>query len=310
MATTNETVRAKTAVKVLDASLEDVLRWGGKTGGTEHSLVNLAEVRAAKDAEMAAKQTQAETATGDPDKRKVRAGRTRQARSSQRVKLDFRLLPADREVLQEVQDWVDAQREKVNWVPPADWSPEATKKGKEPGTITYQTPVGWVDNIPANDFRQMTKGLMAWRVPNPEPRYSDQREMADKLANLSFQDQACRLCGWQIERGQGPEMAQIRKLLNGRFVLPYINHHLSPGQEELRFRRLHLLCSLWEEELTVILIEIPKATDEVIVEKMQEAAGNVFVEAKKRNPSVSEDDVYAALDTVLANWEQEENQHG
>ncbi|OYV42350.1 MAG: hypothetical protein B7X10_06700 [Burkholderiales bacterium 21-58-4] len=220
------------------------------------------------------------------------------------MRLEFTLEPEDRETLMEVQEWIDKQREAHKWTPLAGWKPEDQKPGKQDGTITYRTPIGWVDDIPVADFRRMKTGKLGWALPIPRPSAKKMREMADKLANLHFQDSVCRLCNQPLKDEDGPEMAQIHKLLEGRFVLPYINHPLAPGQKELRFRRLHLLHSVWEERLVTIELERDDLSDEELVEALLTAAPEVLADARKRQPRTTEEDVMKSLDEVLAYWEE------
>ncbi len=298
-------ITASEAARKLDAPLSDVLRWAEEAGGSQSTIVDLDAVNKNRDAEIDEQRANAEAAINSDNKRTARAGRNRQSKTAKRVQLDFSLQPTDRTALREIQDWVNTQIARMAWIPETGWTPAAghRKPGSEQGTISYKTPVGWVDNVPANDFRRMTTGVLAWKVPSPNPSYSEQRKQADRLASLEFQATTCRMCGKPLEKEDGPEMSQIRKLLEGRFVLPYIHESLGSGVEELRFRRLHLLHSVWEERLAGIQIELDLVSSAELAKRLEDAVPAVLAEAKRRKPDTTEDDVYAALDEVLEYWE-------
>ncbi len=302
-----DTVRAKTAATRMGAPLEDILRWAGREDGGENIIVSLSEVQQAKDEEVSRSTRAAEAASRSSHRGTAQAGRRRQQRNADRVQLVFPLEPEDRQTLEEIQAWVDEQRAKCEYELPDNWRPERKKKGDEAGTISYLTPIGWVDNIPVMDFRRMEQGLLAWALPEPNPPVGQIRAMARKLEQLRFQDSDCRMCGKPIEPGKGPEFAQIHHLLKGRFVLPYIRHSLAEGQTELRFRRLHLLHALWEETVVDVQLRLDEATDEQIVKELTTAIPRVHELANRRRPGTTEDEVINALDEVLAYWEETVN---
>ncbi len=296
-------VRAKTAAKKLEIPVQDVLRLIGIPEGTEQTLVVLSEVEAAQASELKA----VERAMRSSEPRKHRAAKARTDRRSHRVTLDFSLARDDKAMLQLIQGWVDGKRAKVEFKLEPGWKPEHATKGSEPGTICYALPNGVkVDNVPAADFMEMKNGKIPWRIPTPNPRVGELRKWATELANLSFQAQDCRLCGRSIKTVDGPEMAQIKQLLAGKFVLPYINHPLVGDQRELRFRRLHLLCSVWEEQLVDIQLKLDEATNEEIANELVAVAPKVLEQARRRNPKVTEDEIFETLDIVLVRWEKTE----
>jgi hypothetical protein len=166
-----------------------------------------------------------------------------------------------------------------------------------------------VEDVPAGDFRRMTTGALAWGIPTPRPAASQIHKYAKMLRELSFQDKECRLCCQELDDQESPEVAQIWKLLEGRFVAPFINHELKTGQRELGFRRMHILCSLWEDELAKVQLALTDvtATDEELAMQLTDAIPKVLELARKRRPGMMEEDVFRALDVVLALWEAEEN---
>ena len=296
-------VRATSAAKQLNVNVQQILDWAGRSNDRSGILVSMSEMTAAK---INAERISLDAAASSNNPRVARAGKKRQSRSGVRVELDFSLSPEDRATLVEVQSWVDEWRQKfIGYVIPKDWRPEKKKTGDEPGTISYLTPSGWVSNIPADDYRRMMNGDLEWAMPNPKPPMADIRKMAKKLESLDFQADDCRLCGEPLEEGTGPELAQIHQLLDGRFVLPFIKHSLEPHQKEMRFRRMHLLCSVWEERLAQVMISLDEATTDDVVTALNEAIPMVAAEARKRRPTITERDVYECLDMVLATWEKE-----
>lgn len=301
-------VRVSTLMRELNVDAAQILAWAGQSEGGEGSLVERKVVTAGRESEQTDARRTGDVASRSSNGRVARAGRTRQQRSSKRVKLDFSLSLQDKQALIEIQEWVDHQRGLRTWEPEAGWRPSRTHDGDEPGTISYETPVGWVENVPASDFRRMAEGKLNWIIPVPDPHIGELRRQARRLADLSFQARECRMCHQPIDEGEGPEMAQIRQLLQGRWVLPYISHSLKDGQQELRFRRLHLLHAVWEEAYARILVKstIESYSDRDLAKMLTEAGPVVLGVAQRRRPHTTETEIYMALDEVLAAWEREE----
>ena len=281
-------------------------------GGNRHIAGKLAAFRAAS---IEVVKPSAETpatpkAVASPRKRSSSAAKGKRvldARNSRRVKLDFSLSPLDRDSLLKVQTEISELRKKVAWTPPANWDP-AVKVGTLPGTNKYMTPKGLVDNVPAGDIRQMRSGMISWKFPEVRVPYRTREKWAKQLEGLYFQAESCRLCGKPIEPSHGPEMAQVFGLLSGRYILPYIDWPFENGtQQELRFRRLHHLHSLWEDQLAVINTKMDKATDEELFSALKAEAQNILERAERNRPGqYSYDNILEALDEVLELWEQEE----
>lgn len=237
-------------------------------------------------------------------RRVSRAQQLKDERSGRRVKLNFTLMPGDRQTLREVQDWVnEKRRNRIYQELSPDFRPSKRRAGSERGTIAYETPAGWVDNVPAGDFQMMMSGRLPWQTPDMDISWEEIKGQANKLAALGFQSQTCRLCGKPIERGQGPEVAQIHSLLKGFFVLPYIGEPLKPRQQELRFRRLHLLHSLWEAKLVDVQLRMEEATDEDIARELFAEIEGVLRDAQQKRPDTTQEDVMTSLNEVLEYWE-------
>lgn len=241
-------------------------------------------------------------AAAEEGKTKARQSRKRTGRAIQdrrrsaRAPRDVRILAGDTKILEEVQAWVDEQRKPL----PKGWKPKNQRRGDKQGEVAYEAPSGWV-SIPATEFARMQKGTASWR--DAEPPLAERKVQAKKLKNLSFQPQECRFCRREIKDQHSPELSQIWQLLRGYFVLPYINHPLVGNQSELRFRRMHLPCSLLEDKLANLLINGDPDLD--LAKALAEAVDGVLILAQEKVAETTEDDIFEALDAALAYIEKE-----
>ena len=204
------------------------------------------------------------------------------------------ILPGDKVILQEVQDRIDDLRRT-----PEAFRPTETKSAR--GEVSYRGPgVPWT-TVPALDFAQMQAGTKPWKSPEPQP--TDIRQLARRLKELSFlKNELCRFCHREIKVEHAPEYAQVWQCIRGRFVMPYIGHPLEPGQSELRFRHMHLACSLWEDRLADLLV----SDDPNWQQRLMELRAEVLHESQKKSPDITLDEVDDALDSALAFAENQE----
>jgi hypothetical protein len=98
-------------------------------------------------------------------------------------------------------------------------------------------------------------------------------------------------------------MSQVYGLLRGIYVLPYIGESMKPNQQELRFRRLHLLHALWETKLAEVQIRMDDESDEDIAKELQGEIGAVLRDAKQKRPDTTREDVTNSLYEVLDFWD-------
>ena len=119
------TVHASDAMRNFDAPLGDILRWAEKPeDGSESTIVDLEVVNKNRDRENDEQRTAADAAASSDNRSTARAGRKRQVKAAKRVRLDFRLQPADRQALREIQDWVNDQIQRKAWTPEEGWKPQ------------------------------------------------------------------------------------------------------------------------------------------------------------------------------------------
>jgi hypothetical protein len=242
-------------------------------------------------------------ASADPapkvESKKKSTGRSRgqQIRSrrdaNRAPKPTFSVLPGDYVILKEIQDWVDEQRKPL----PANFTPEHLRK-PEKGVVEYWCPNGNWKRLPAVEFAKLQQ---EGKLPNAEPSEAEIRKMADELRKLSFlspkkgEKRKCEVCHLELRKEHSPERAQIHMLLKGYMVLPWIDHSLRPNQMELRFQSSHLACSLWEDQIADIMLDTSASLEEVIVSKVAE----VWSEAKRKQPKITEDEILLSLQNVL-----------
>lgn len=272
----------------LGVNLQQVLDAAGKPDGNERSRVNPASVKR--------KLTKSEPKSrGGTRARNHRKGASiRERRDAKRAPREgLRILPGDLVILQEVQNEVDRMRKPL----PKSFTPKVTKKAAN-GEVAYMSPTGMV-TVPALDFAKMHNGTMPWKQADPSP--AEVRKLAKKLQKLSFLPKECRFCHREIASEYAPEYAQVWQCIKGRFALPYINYQLEPHQSELRFRHMHLQCSLWENHLADLLIASPKDLVGTLTTLRQE----VFEEAVVKRPNITMDEIDEALDAALVYMDKE-----
>lgn len=198
--------------------------------------------------------------------------------------------PQDKRTMDEINAWARVNRDAYSGQVPDKW--DQAGKGKIRYYFGDQTGV-----MPAMEFETAVENRGPWDISIP---YEDKLKQAEKLETVNFNGEVCELCGGPQDEYR-PELAMVHSLLHGGvLVAPGYRPNKAVDEFPVEFRRVNLVCRLWEQRMAGLLAANSGGSLDGIQSQLNKLADEVHAEAKKKQPDLTRLDVLESLKRIRA----------